>query len=490
VTLFDDPGLILWLLPVLPVLGAAMALTVPRNDRLTLRAIGMLTLLGTLGTGVALTVDGWELLLAGGIPSQVLPWLPPLRLTATSTPAVLTVLLVAPLALRAGAPRVKEGMAPYVVALLVQVGVTIAALVLEDLAHAIGAALVASVPGFALVALFGAPERGTVTWRAAALWLTVDGAALAVVVGGPGPWPAEVVAIALLGPGLVRLAAGPHGLWALPFFEMAPVASAATASAMSAPLGAVLLWRGAVVADASGALEGIALVAAVVLGAAAAIGAVLVVVERDLRRVAAHWGGLLGSVVALGVMAAVLDGGDDRDDHAVIGSLLLSCQVGLSTAFLLMVVEAIERRLETRKVTQLAGLATMAPVLAGLLPLAVLLLAGAPGPGTAPTLWSVLAALGTSPTRGMAGAGAVCLGAVLVGAVGAAAVMARVVSPQLRKHVKFIRVSNMQAVRLMAPLGAMVLAALATATLRTLPATAPASSASTASAAAAVGSQP
>jgi len=68
--------------------------------------------------------------------------------------------------------------------------------------------------------------------------------------------------------------------------------------------------------------------------------------------------------------------------------------------------------------------------------------------------------------------------------------MARVVSPQLRKHVKFIRVSNMQAVRLMAPLGAMVLAALATATLRTLPATAPASSASTASAAAAVGSQP
>lgn len=462
-TLFHDPGLILWLLPVLPVLGAAMALTVPRNDRLTLRGIGMLTLLGALGVGIALTVDGWDLLAADGIPGRV-QWLPPLRLTATTTPALLTVLLVAPLALRAGAPRVREGMAPYVVALLVQVGVTIAALLLEDLTHAIGAALVASVPGFALVALFGGPERGTVTWRAAALWLTVDGAALAVIIGGPGPWSPDLVAVALLGPGLVRLAAGPHGLWALPFFEMAPVASASTASAMSAPLGAVLLWRGAMLADVGGVLDGVALLAAIALGGAAGIGAVLVVVERDLRRVAAHWGGLLGSVVGLGVIAAVING------DAVIDSLLLSCQVGLSTAFLLMVVEAIERRLETRKVTHLAGLATMAPLLAGLLPLAVLLLAGAPGPGTAPSLWTVLGALATSPTRGLAGAGAVCLGAVLVGAVGAAAVMARVVSPQHRKHVQFIRVSNMQAVRLMAPLGAMVLAALATASLRTLPA--------------------
>jgi NADH:ubiquinone oxidoreductase subunit 4 (subunit M) len=460
-TLLNDPGLFLWLVPVLPALGAAMAVTVPGNDRLTLRGIGMLTLLGVLGIVATLVVDGWDVIAAGGIASSPLPWLPALRLTSTATPALLTMVVVAPLALRAGAPRVKEGMAAYVIAILLQVGVTAMALLLQDLAWAMGAALVSSVPGFALVALFGGPERGTVTWRAAALWVTVDGAALAIVVGGAGPWPPEVVAIALLGPGLVRLAAGPHGLWALPFFEMAPVASASTAAAVSAPMGAVLLWRGAVAADHVGALDSVAVAAAVALGGAAAIGAVLVVVERDLRRIVAHWGGLLGSIVALGVVAAVMDG------RAVSDSLLLSCHAGLSTSFLLVVIEAIERRLETRRVNHLAGLATLAPVLAGVLPLAVLLLAGAPGPGTAPTLWSVLAALVASSSVGVAGAA--CVAAVLVGAVGAAGVMIRVVTPQPRKHAHFIRMSPMQTIRLVTPLGAMLLAALATAPLQTLP---------------------
>jgi NADH:ubiquinone oxidoreductase subunit 4 (subunit M) len=317
---------------------------------------------------------------------------------------------------------------------------------------AFAAALVAAVPGFALVALFGGPERGSVTWRASALWLIVDGLAIAVLVGTV-PFeriglPPELGGLALLGPGLVRLAAGPWGLWALPSSEMAPVAGAVTASAVSFPLGAVLLWRAAGIVGPGG-LTALAPLLAALLGGSVLVGGILVPMERDLRRVAAHWVGLLGSIAALGVIAAVAAG---RPAGDAVG---LSCVGGLAMALLLMVIEAIERRLETRRVAQLAGLWHAAPLLAALLPLSLMAVAGVPGPGSAPALWPTIAGvLSAAPAFAWAGAAAII--GVLMGWVGSAVVVARVVLPQRRKHGQFIRVSFMQSVRLLVPVVALV----------------------------------
>jgi NADH:ubiquinone oxidoreductase subunit 4 (subunit M) len=444
----------------MPLVAATTAAAMPRDDRLTLRALGVGSLTLGLLAGLAAILLGRGTLAAGGLPVPplwpVLTAMPRLRLDPHVVTPLLTVLVVAPLALRAGAPRVREGMAPYVVTCLVQAAAITGTLLLDDVVDAFAAALVAAVPGFALVALFGGPERGTVTWRAAALWLVVDGLAIAVLVGvGPSrlaPVPAELVALAVLGPGLVRLAAGPWGLWALPYNEMAPVAGAVTASAMSFPLGAVLLWRGAGVVGPA-AVTSLAPVLSILLAGSVLVGGVLVTMERDLRRVAAHWVGLLGSVVALGVLSAAATG------HPAADAIGLACVGGLAIAFLLMVIEAIERRLETRRVVQLAGLWHAAPLLATLLPLALMAVAGVPGPGSAPALWSTLAHILTADPAFAWGGAAATVG-LLMGWMGCAIVVARVVQPWRRKHDQFIRVSFMQAIRLLVPLAALVLLSL------------------------------
>lgn len=465
ITLSNLPGLLLWALPIVPLLAAATAAAMPRNDRLTLRALGVFALVVTLGIGVAAVLLAGGPSGAGGVLAgeglrapaawAVLASMPALRLSGPTVLPLLTVLVVAPLALRAGAPRVREGMAPYVVTCLVQVAAVVGTMLLDDVVDVFAAALVASVPGFALVALFGGPERGTVTWRAAALWLVVDGLALALMLTPrvPAGVPAGVATLVLLGPGLVRLAAGPWGLWALPWNEQAPVAGAVTASAVSFPLGALLLWQAAVLAGGP-ALLAIAPVLVAVLAGSILVGAVLVTMERDLRRVAAHWTGLLGCVVALGVLASVAEG---RGAGPAIG---LACVAGVSLAFLLMVTEAIERRLETRKVHQVAGLADTAPLLAALLPLSLMALGGFPGPGSAVALWPTLWDLLQGP-QVFAWGGAVGIVGVLISQVGAAVVVARVAMPQRRKHDQFIRVSLMQGIRLLIPLLAVVLFSLA-----------------------------
>jgi NADH-quinone oxidoreductase subunit M len=402
--------------------------------------------------GIAAIVLGRGALAEGALVAPplwpVLSAVPRLRLDPVVVTPLLTVLVVLPLALRAGAPRVREGMAPYVVTCLVQGAAITGTLLVDDIVDAFAAALVAAVPGFALVALFGGPERGTVTWRASSLWLVVDGLAIAALVGTRIGLPAEVLALAVLGPGLVRLAAGPWGLWALPYTEMAPVAGAVTAAAVSFPLGAVLLWRAAGVVGPE-TLAALAPVLAALLAGSVLVGGVLVAMERDLRRVAAHWVGLLGSITALGVVAAVAAG---RPVGAAIG---LACVGGLAIALLLMVVEAIERRLETRRVAQLAGLWHDAPLLAALLPLSLMAAAGVPGPGSAPALWPTLwGILSADPAFAWGGVAAVV--GVLMGQVGSAVVVARVVLPQRRKHGQFIRVSFVQAIRLLVPVAALV----------------------------------
>jgi len=438
-------------IPLLPVIGAAVAVVVPADDRLTLRAVGMVT---TIGAAVVAAVAAAGELPPLPVPPSLRAVLPLLTLTPLATPALLTLTIVAPLALRAGAPRVQGRVAAYVVAVCLHTALSALSILSARLETAVVCAMVAAVPAFALLALFGGAERGSVTWRAAALWLVVDVSALAFLVSDPvmaGPWPPALAWVAICGPGLVRLAAGPHGLWALPTFEMGPVSSAALSAGVGLPVGLVLLVRGASAAPATWGQSGLALWVLLLAGAIG-VGAIVVVVERDLRRVAAHWTGILGSVAALGALAAVADG---RSPAWAIG---LACQGGLAIAFLVMVVEAIERRLESRSVVQLAGLADAAPALAVALPLAVLLVAGAPGPGSALSLWHVIVELLGSAAPGAAGAAAWSIIAVVVAAAGAAATAARVVLPLRRRHESFIRVSFMQGIRLAFPLAVMVTA--------------------------------
>ena len=264
------------------------------------------------------------------------------------------------------------------------------------------------------------------------------------------------VVVLVLGPGLTRLAAGPHGLWALPVLEQTPVAGAASAAAVTGPLGAVLLWRGASVLAPihADALRELLPAIAFVLAAAATVAAALVVGERDVRRIVAHWNGLLGSIAALGILAAVVD-----DTSPGLG-LTLAALAGVAAAGLLAMIEAVERRIESRKVHELAGLSTSAPLLAVLLPLLLLLLAGMPGPGPAIALWPQLVALMGSAVPVVGGAGLWCAGTVLLGAVGATSVAGRVVLPSTRKYTLNIRVSFWQGIRLLAPVAALLAAAL------------------------------
>ncbi len=447
---------LIWALPVLPLLGAATAVVLPAADRLTLRMVAMVAAaVVVVVLGVCVSV-AWPGFVGTGVDAvAVVSALPTLRLSPAVLPAVLATTIVVPIALRVGAPRVQHETMAYVVAMLALEASTLLALLLDDVRMAMAAASVAAVPGFALIALFGGPERGTVTWRAAGLWLVVDGAglsALAMCSNGHHGFGDGVIVVAALGPGLVRLAAGVHGLWALPVFEMAPVAAAACTVGATAPLGAVLLWRATQLLApwAPTALATLLPGLAVVLCISAAVAAALLVGERDLRRLVGHYNGLLGAIVALGVLAASIDG------TSVALPMLLSATAGVAGCGLLAMIEAVERRIETRKVHELAGLSSTAPLLAVLLPALLLLLAGIPGPGTATTLWPLLLALLMSPTATVGMAGLWCVGAVLLGAVGTTAVAARVALPSTRKYTLNIRVSFWQGVRLMGPLAALV----------------------------------
>ncbi len=432
-----------WAIPLVPMIGACVAVVVPADDRLTLRAVGMASLVvaallaAAVVAGIAPSLD----IMPVGFGHLV-------TLTPTSALALMTLSAAAPLALRAGAPRVRAHVAAYVIAVLLQTSLSALAVMLTDVRAAVSCAALSTVPAFAIVALFGGPERGSAAWRATALFILVD---MACITALTVPYlPAELRWLCVLGPGLVRLTAGPHGLWALPVFQEAPAAAAAMSAGTGLPLGAALLAKAAPMVSGGEASS----VWVMVLAGAVGVGAIIVVVERDLRRMAAHWQGIVGSLAALGIVAT-------NSPVSAAWGVALACQGGLATAFLVMVTEAIERRLESRAVPHLAGLSDAAPLLAVLLPIALLLIAGAPGPGTAVPLWHVLFALAESTVDGAAGTAAWALISIVVAASAAASTAARVVLPLRRRHEGLIRVSFMQGIRLAVPLMVMVAAMVA-----------------------------
>ena len=213
-------------------------------------------------------------------------------------------------------------------------------------------------------------------------------------------------------------------------------------------MGVVLLTRMVPLADGA-ALTVVTPWLAAVLAIACAIGAALVAAERDLRRVVTHLVGALGSVAAIVAVAG--------DAVAAVGLIGL---MGFSAALCLLMVEAVERRLETRKTTEIQGLMTLAPSLAVLLPLSFLALCGLPGPGVAAALWPALAGLVLRGSdTGLAAF--VCGGSLLVASIGAANLFARVAGEPRKRLRQLVRVSLRQGIRLLLPVLAVVAATLA-----------------------------
>ena len=125
-----------------------------------------------------------------------------------------------------------------------------------------------------------------------------------------------------------------------------------------------------------------------------------------------------------------------------------------------MLVEAVERRLETRRVTELQGLLQLAPSLALLLPLSFWCLCGLPGPGIARALWPALGTLiGQEPQ--VAVAAVVCGASLLLAAVGASGLVVRVGGTPRKGLGLLVRVSLRQGIRLFLPVAALVAASLA-----------------------------
>jgi NADH-quinone oxidoreductase subunit M len=465
---FPDSWALL-LVCALPLVGALFALAMPGVDRLALRYVGM-------GTGIATAVVGlraaWlaasEPLTWGSSPGGV-----SLALDGLSVPLLASLVIATPIALRSGAPRVADRTQFYVVTVLFAEGLLAAALVVDGAMVRLVLATMASVPLFALVALFGGPQRGSTTMRAAMIWLFVDVAALAVVAwlaaragvdasratvahlaAGALTLPPELqpwIFLALAAPGLVRLAAGPFSVWLAAFLDEAPVSAVVLAACGAAPLGAHLLIRLAVPVAPHGLVVLLPWITAI--GAlAVALSGVIAIAERDLRRLLAQLLQASGVVSALALLLLGADGITAGTAHVVA--------TGASAAWALTAIEAIERRFETRDAVDLAGLGKAVPLLAVFLVLGLFALTVVPALGAGTTLWIAASAVAVAPGLPAAGlppgasawrALALVLGALLA-AAGVAAAARRLLQPSPRKLRRiFDELNAGQAARLFVP---------------------------------------
>ncbi len=442
-----DPWMLL-VVAALPVAGALFALVMPGGDRLALRYAGM-------GTSVAAGIAGLRAaFLAVSAPVALDVGGVRLSLDGLSAPLLLSLVVAAPIALRSGAPRIFERTQFYVVTVLFAEGLLAAAIVVDAPLLRLAAASIAAVPLFALVALFGGPQRGSTTLSAAMIWLFVDIVALAVVAwlaarAGVDAsrasvtdlataaralphWLSPWIFLALVAPGLVRLAAGPFSVWLASFLDEAPVSAAVLAACGAAPLGVQITLRIAVPTCPQGLLA--------VLPWIAGIGALSVVLsgiialgERDLRRLLAQLLQAAGATSAV----ALLSLGDD----AVAAGAVHVVVTGAAATLALTSVEAAERRFETRDVVELAGLGGATQLLAAFLMLGLVMLVGLPAVGAGTTLWAVASSVTRAPGLSASGVqplssawlAAALAGGTVLGAAGVAAAARRILAPPPRR---------------------------------------------------------
>lgn len=472
IALLDAWGLAL--VPLIMVAGALFVLVMPSPDRLALRHVGLTvsTAAGLVGLRVAsLATDAPRALDLFGVQ---------LRLDALNAPMLVIACIAIPVALRAGAPRVFERTQFYVVTVLFCGGLGSAALLVSAPIVKLVIATLAAVPLFALVSLFGGPQRGSSTMKTAVLWLLVDAAAMATAVllaarahvgvatatvddlavgaSAQPPGQGALLFLALAAPGLVRLAAGPFSVWLSDFLEQAPVGAAVIASATAAPLGLELLARVALPTAPAGALA--LLPAFLFVGLLAlAVSAILALAERELRRLTAQLLHLAGAAAALAVVS--FGGG------AIAAAAGLVVASAASAMLTLCTIESIERRYETRDCVELIGLGHQTPLLAALLAAGLFGLGGVPLVGAGTALWLLAGELGGGPAFGAAALPpswqlvlqVAVVAAAVVGSIGVATALRRLLLPAVRRTRRDLEsVTAGQALRLLVPASVALLA--------------------------------
>ena len=422
-----------WMLLVagaLPIAGALFVLVMPGADRLALRYVGMGT---SIAAGLAALRAAW---VAWSAPLALDVVGLRLSLDALSAPLLVSLAIATPVALRSGAPRIFERTQFYVVTVLFAEALCATALVIDAPLLRLAVAPIAAVPLFALVALFGGPQRGTTTLSAAMIWLLVDVAALAVVAwlasragvdvprakiddlaaaaSSLDPRTKPWVFLVLAAPGLVRLAAGPFSVWLASFHDEAPVSAVILAACGAAPLGAQLLVRIALPACPEGIVVLLPWIAGV--GALSVLlGGIIAIGERDLRRLLAQLQQAAGATAAIAICTL--------GDGAVAAGVVHVVAAGAAAALALTSIEAIERRFETRDAVELAGLGQSTQLLSAFLVLGLLALVGIPALGAGTTLWATASAVVRAPglpASGIPASLSLWLAVALVGGAGLA----------------------------------------------------------------------
>lgn len=467
-----------YLIPLLigvPLIGMFFVAVMPGTDRIALRHAGLgaaivAALIAVRAVWVAFASPplspplelsmSWGGLVPGGIR---------LSLDVVRAPLLLGLVVLTPMTLRAGAPLIVERTKGYVLLHLLFLALATGALLSQHVLVTLALLDASLLPLLLLLGLFGGPSKGTAALRVGMSWLVVDAVAFAaltwLVARAPGG-DSSALAEAALGltadqrllvyvpvalAAALRLAVAPACAWFVDFFREAPVAAVALAVVGVMPVGGYLLYDVgiALVPDAATRV----LPAALVLGAATCVlGGCVAAIERDLRLVVAGAGMIYGGLAFVGISTL--------HPSAVTASLLLLAVGGVSLAFLLFCIDALERRYVTRDSAELFGVFEELPSLWRLTVLALVIVAGFPALGAGGLLLPLLVGMTASPVLGAAGlpanatfftAGIMALGFVML-AVAVVIAVRRLSSPHFKQEARArASFSAWQALRLWLP---------------------------------------
>jgi NADH-quinone oxidoreductase subunit M len=356
-----------YLIPLLiavPALGGFFLAIMPSSDRIALRHAGMgaSIALGLVALRAAwrVVVEGLDVVFRVTPPGMTEPL--ELQVTGVAAPTLVTIAFLFPMALRAGAPRIVDRTQGYVVLMLTAELLSILALLVADPIWRVAFLSFATIPVLFLTALFGGAQRGTVTMRVAMAMITVDTLALTALtyanVAGRGaelaPETQAWLLLPVLAAGGMRLGLIPLTAPFLSCLRQAPVAGAALVVGVWMPMGGFVI----VCSGWSFLTAGAALLAPWVAGvalASAILGALMAASDRDLRRVVGAFAIAHGGVATLGLIAG--------DAEALAAALIYLPVTGVSLAFLLFTVDALERRYLSRDLTELVGVSHHLPAL-------------------------------------------------------------------------------------------------------------------------------
>jgi NADH-quinone oxidoreductase subunit M len=387
----------LFLLPlilVIPCIGACFVGLMPPTDRISLRHLGMGC---SILSGLFVLRSVWRVISTAAALEFHLEEFSfthfdlPLVVSGMHLPVLLSIHLICPMALRAGAPRIGEQTRSYVILILIFQSFATASLICRDPLPSLFFAQLLSIPALMLLVFFGGPRKGTTALRLGIFWITADAicfASLLYLAGGESLTTTAMLianaealsrngkmalAATLIASGGIRLGLVPFSSWVRDVLEQAPVSLGALVVGIILPLGGVLAFRWALLITPEG-VDAIFPIWILVSLAGVSLGASLSLIERDLRAFVSAVTVFFAHIAFMGLVS--------RDPQAVSHAMALLCITGLAGAFVLFLIDALERRIHTRDITELNGLATQSPILWRLFILAQATLIGIPLLGT------------------------------------------------------------------------------------------------------------